>query len=142
MSGSASLQLRSDLAELTRLAVWIGAWAEQHGVPDETAQQLDLCAAEAVTNILTHGALQAGTGAIAVHLGHAGKDVVLEIEDDGVAFDPTQAPPPAPVTLESDRVGGWGIRIVMKLSDEVRYRRVDGRNRLTLVFHPRSSAAA
>lgn len=140
MTGSASLQLRSDLSELARLAAWIGTWAEQHGVPDETAQQLDLCAAEAVTNVMTHGAPAAG--AIAVHVRHDGNDVVLDIEDDGVAFDPTQAPPPAPVTLDSDRVGGWGIRIVMKLSDEVRYRRVDGRNRLTLVFHPRSSAAA
>lgn len=140
MTGSASLQLRCDLGELTRLAVWIGAWAEQHGVADETAQQLDLCAAEAVTNIMTHGAAQAGE--ISLRLARHGSDVVLEIEDDGIAFDPTQAPPPAPVTLDSDRVGGWGIRIVMKLSDEVRYRRVDGRNRLTLVFHPRSSAAA
>jgi len=140
MTASASLQLRSDLAELTRLAVWIGTWAEQHGVADETAQQLDLCAAEAVTNIMTHGA--AAAGEIAVRIGHDGDDVVLEIEDDGIAFDPTQAPPPAPVTLASDAVGGWGIRIVMKLSDEVRYRRSDGRNRLTLVFHPRPPAAA
>ena len=45
-------------------------------------------------------------------------------------------------TLDSDKVGGWGIRIVKRLSDEVRYDRINGRNRLTLVFHPRPPAVA
>ena len=137
----ASLLMRSDLAELTRLACWVEAWAQQHGVPEQTAQQLDLCSAEAVTNVITHG-LAAADSEIVVSIDRRGDDVVLEIEDDGVAFDPTQAPPPPPVTLDSDRVGGWGINIVRKLSDEVRYRRVNDRNRLTLVFHARPSAAA
>ena len=142
MACSASLQIRSDLAELTRVAVWIDDWARRHSVPDQTAQTLDLCAAEAVSNVMTHGLAGAEQGEIDLRLGREGDDVVLEIEDGGIAFDPiTQAPPPTPVTLESDKVGGWGIRIVKKLSDEVRYDRVNGRNRLTLVFHPRPAAA-
>ncbi len=141
MTSSASLQLRSDLTELTRLAVWIDSWARQHDVPDQTAQTVDLCAAEAVTNVMTHGLAGADGAAIDVRLVHDGDAVVLQIEDGGVEFDPTRAPPPAPVTLESDQVGGWGIGIVSRLSDEMRYDRVNGRNRLTLVFHPRSAAA-
>ena len=142
MTLSASLQLRSDLNELTRLAVWIEVWARQHDVPDQIAQTVDLCAAEAVTNVMEYGLADADGGEIDVRLGRDGDAVVLQIEDGGVAFDPTTAPPPAPVTLDSDKVGGWGIGIVARLSDEMRYDRVDGRNRLTLVFHPRSSAAA
>lgn len=147
MTAPSSLLLRSDLAELARLACWLDAWAREHAVPDETLQQVDLCAAEAVTNVMTHGvqdgaADPAPTHEIAVRIGRDGDDVVLEIEDDGIAFDPTQAPLPPPVTMDSDRVGGWGMRIVRSLTDEVRYRRIDGRNRLTLVFHPRRSAAA
>lgn len=142
MTASASLQIRSDLAELTRLAGWIESWTRQHEVPDLTAQTIDLCAAEAVTNVMTHGLADADGAAIDVRLGRDGEDVVLQIEDGGSAFDPTTAPPPPPVTLESDKVGGWGIGIVTKLSDKVRYDRVNGRNRLTLVFHPRSSAVA
>jgi anti-sigma regulatory factor (Ser/Thr protein kinase) len=141
MTGSATLNMRGDLAELDRLASWVHDWTLQHGIPERTAQQLDLCAAEAVTNVMTHG-LDGGAGAIDVRIAREGDDVVLEIEDDGVAFDPTQAPPPPPVTLESDQVGGWGINIVRKLSDDVRYRRVGGRNCLTLVFHAWPPAAA
>jgi anti-sigma regulatory factor (Ser/Thr protein kinase) len=107
-----------------------------------TAQQLDLCSAEAVTNVMTHGMPDPALHRIEVRIGREADAILLEIEDDGVAFDPTQAPPPPPVTLDSDRVGGWGIRIVRRLSDEVRYRRVDGFNRLTLVFRPRPSVAA
>ncbi len=142
MTSSASLQIRSDLAELTRLALWIDAWARQHSVPEQTAQTVDLCAAEAVTNVMTHGLEGAEGGEIDVRIGREGDDVVLQIEDGGAAFEPTRAPPPAPVTLDSDRVGGWGIGIVRRLSDEMHYDRVDGRNRLTLVFHPRPPAAA
>jgi anti-sigma regulatory factor (Ser/Thr protein kinase) len=77
-----------------------------------------------------------------LRIGRQDADIVLEIEDNGIAFDPTQAPLPPPVTMDSDRVGGWGMRIVRSLSDEVRYQRIGGRNRLTLIFHPRPSVAA
>ena len=142
MTCSASLLVRNDLAELSRLAAWIEAWAKQHGIPEQTAQQVDLCAAEAVTNVMTHGVGGSDAREIELRIGRQGDDVVLDIEDDGIAFDPTEAPLPAPVTMDSDRVGGWGIRIVRRLSDEVRYHRINGRNRLTLVFRPRPSAAA
>ena len=138
-SWSASLQLRSDPAELSRLAVWLESWAGEHGIADDTAQQVDLCSAEAVSNVMNYNR---DAGVIEVRIGHEGDNVVFEIEDGGIAFDPTQAELPAAVTMDSDRVGGWGIRIVRKLSNEVRYQRVNGRNRLTLVFYPRSSAAA
>jgi len=142
MTWSASLQIRSDLAELTRLAEWLAECGAQHGVPDEAVQQVDLCAAETVTNVITHGVADAAEHRIELRIGQNGDEVFFEVEDDGIEFDPTQAPLSAPVTMDCDRVGGWGMRIVRKLSDEIRYRRVDGRNRLTLVFRLRPPVAA
>lgn len=142
MEASASLLIPNDLNELVRLGEWVNDWAARHTIPEETAQQLDLCAAEAVTNVMTHGYNDSNAHEIALRLGREGEAVVLEIEDDGVAFDPTVADtPPQNATLASDQVGGWGIRIVRRMSDELRYRRVGARNRLTLVFRPRSAAA-
>jgi anti-sigma regulatory factor (Ser/Thr protein kinase) len=140
MTWSVSLRVRNDLDELTRLAEWLNTCGEQHSIPEQTVQHVDLCAAEAVTNIMTHGFAEVGAHEIAVRLGQEGKDVVLEIEDDGVAFDPTEAEPVPLATLESTRIGGWGMRIVRRFSDEVRYRRIDGRNCLTLVFRQPSQA--
>jgi serine/threonine-protein kinase RsbW len=135
MAWSVSVLVRNDLNELARLATWVDTCAQKHAIPEKTAQHVDLCIAEAVTNIMTHGFEDTAEHEIALRLAQQGKDVVLEIEDDGVAFDPTEADPPPMATLESTRIGGWGIRIVRRFSDEVRYRRIDGRNCLTLVFH-------
>src|SRR5262249_25638568 len=138
---SASLLIRCDHDELPRVGTWLESWAREHSVSDETAQHLDLCAAEAVTNVMEYG-LTGPTAEIELRIGRQGNDVVFEIEDRGIEFDPTTADLPPPVTMNNDRIGGWGIRIVRRLSDEVRYARINGRNRLTLVFRPRPSAAA
>lgn len=142
MAWSVSLVVRNDLDELARLAEWVNTCAEQHAIPEQTAQHVDLCIAEAVTNIMTHGFEDAGDHQIALRLAQQGKDVVLEIEDDGVAFDPTTTDPPPLATLDSTRIGGWGMRIVRRFSDEVRYRRSDGHNCLTLVFRQPSVEGA
>jgi anti-sigma regulatory factor (Ser/Thr protein kinase) len=142
MDSSVSLRIRNDLDELSRLETWVNAWAEEYAIAQPTAQHVDLCLTEAVTNIMTHGFADAQAHEIALRLGRRGNDVVLEIEDDGIAFDPTRAATPPPTTLDSTRLGGWGIGIVRRFSDEVHYRRSDGRNCLTLVFRQRPSVAA
>ena len=65
-----------------------------------------------------------------------GEVEALEIQDDGSAFDPLQADQPQPAdSLEDTPIGGWGIPIVRRLSDELRYHRSAGRNHLTLIFN-------
>jgi anti-sigma regulatory factor (Ser/Thr protein kinase) len=142
MDWSASLLIRNDLDELSRLGEWVAECGQAHAIPETIVQYVDLCSAEAVTNIMTHGFDDSAAHDIAVRLRQQGQDIVLEIEDDGVAYDPTAAAPPVPATLENTRIGGWGIRIVRRFSDEVRYRRNDGRNCLTLVFRQPPSVAA
>ena len=56
-----------------------------------------------------------------------------EVEDDGRPFDPLGVPAPdLQAPLPERRVGGLGIHFVRRLMSEVRYARVDGRNRLVL----------
>jgi len=56
------------------------------------------------------------------------------IEDDGVAFDPLQAPAPDIGAALADRaVGGLGIHFVKNLMSSVDYERVGGHNRITLL---------
>lgn len=77
---------------------------------------------------------------IVLHLDRQGADVALDVEDEGGQFDPRQVPQPAPATsLQDARVGGWGIPILRRFSDDLRYRHEDGRNRLTLLFRATES---
>ncbi|MGQ0501919.1 MAG: ATP-binding protein [Panacagrimonas sp.] len=141
MSWSASFRMRSDLADVSDVTAWLDSLAQQHGMPEAIAQRIDLCLVEVLTNVVTHGLAEAQTGEIQLEVLGQGADVAIEIADRGLAFNPTEAVLPPPVTMADDRIGGWGLCIVRKMSDEIRYRRVDGHNRLTLVFHPRPSAA-
>jgi serine/threonine-protein kinase RsbW len=134
-----SVILRNDLREAERLTQWIiAACAEAH-IPEKTSFAVQLCLDEAVANILQYGEQHREQGgaasAIAARLEYSQSGVVLDIEDDGGAFDPTRAAPPAPVTtLETLPVGGLGIHFIRQYSSRMEYSREGGRNRLRLTF--------
>lgn len=127
--------MRNDLSELARVSAWVQVRARRLGVPAPTATRLDLCSTEIVTNIVTHGYIDHAAHEIALRLDRHGNDLALEIQDDGPAFDPrlVEELPPA-TSLEEARVGGWGIPLVRRFSDGLRYHRCEGRNCLTLIF--------
>jgi len=61
--------------------------------------------------------------------------LVIEVDDNGVAFDPTQAPKRAGKdTLADVRIGGRGLTLIRKCCEDVRYERRETRNHLTLRF--------
>jgi serine/threonine-protein kinase RsbW len=134
-AASVSLVVNNDLSELARVSAWVNAWAQRHDVPPRTAQHLDLCSTEAVTNIITHGYADRASHQISLQMDWQNERLALEIQDDGRAFDPRQADELQPAaSIEDAKIGGWGIQIVRRFSHELRYRRIDGRNHLTLVF--------
>jgi serine/threonine-protein kinase RsbW len=135
---SGGLLVNNDLAELARIGEWIDAWARARRVPTEMTDRVQLCCVEAVTNVIMHAHGEGASHAARLSLRREGETVALEIEDDGAAFDPLQqSRPQAPKDLETAPLGGWGIPLMRRFSDEMRYRRVDARNILTLVFRLR-----
>src|SRR5688500_13654962 len=92
----ASLIVGSELRELSRVGAWVQDWAQRQRLPSRVAQQLDLCSAEAVTNLVAHGGgNDAAHGSIFLRLGWQGDEVAVEVEAEGCRFDPLQAPEPA-----------------------------------------------
>ena len=61
------------------------------------------------------------------------KSVKFTITDSGTPFDPT-AVPEADITLSAEErnIGGLGIHLVRNIMDSVTYKRIDGKNILTL----------
>ena len=103
------LELRSDLAELKRLAGWIEAGA-QHELSADTSLAAQLCLEEAVANIIMHGGAKDDRLKIAIELERKAGTLVARIEDSGREFDPTQFPPPSVAkSLEEAKVGDLGI---------------------------------
>src|SRR5690606_29654120 len=59
--------------------------------------------------------------------------VHIDIHDNGMAFDPTELPPPAdPSSIESASIGGHGVQLMRHYLKHLSYARVDAENRLTL----------
>lgn len=104
------------------------AYLAERGVPGAAAGALMVAADEVVSNILDHGGR---APSVEVTARVADGRAWVEVVDDGPAFDPTAAAAPdTGLSVEDRDIGGLGIHLVRKLSDEVAYERRGDRNRL------------
>ena len=131
-----AIRIRNDYGELDRLTRWIIETCEAARLSNKTAFCVQLCLEEAVANILEHGQGSGRASEISAHLRSTDSEVILDIEDDGEPFDPSQAAPPLPShSMETASVGGRGIHLIRQFSC-MEYVRANTHNRLRLKFHP------
>ncbi|MDE2370400.1 MAG: ATP-binding protein [Burkholderiales bacterium] len=115
----------------------VDAFLRREGVAPGAQGRVLLLLEEAVMNVAMHGGLDGETQRPAVQLALTlGPDTVaLQLEDEGIPFDPRQAPPPQrPGTLDEATPGGLGVHLIRSFARSVDYERREGRNRLTLVL--------
>jgi anti-sigma regulatory factor (Ser/Thr protein kinase) len=110
------------------------AFAEVHGLSRHVTWPFQVALDEVVSNVVHHGAPRGGgESRIVIELHLHGDELALVAADDGVPFDPLQAPEPDTSQPVEDRpVGGLGILIVKRLMDQIAYERAGGCNRLTM----------
>ena len=127
------LVIDSRLSEIRRASELVDEFKARHGLADDDANAIHIVLDEVLSNSIRHGLAGAASHAIAVMLELSDGEVTIEVEDDGVAYDPTQAPAPVLAgTLEERTEGGLGMTFVRGLTDSIEYQRIDGRNRLVL----------
>lgn len=102
------------------------------GVPEKTIFGLALALEECGSNIVNHALLRDAQRTFQVLLEHAGDLFVIELRDQGPHFDPTAAAIRKPQAEDDDLPGGWGIQLVRRYMDEIRYHREAGTNVLRL----------
>jgi len=97
---------------------------------DET-DAVTLALDEAVSNVIRHGDAPEG---IDLEIAMIGNQLVLDLLDDGPAFDPTSLPAPDLVSpLEERKAGGLGIHFIRTLMDHTTYSRENDCNRLRMI---------
>jgi len=127
------LVIDSRLSEIRRASELVDEFKARHGLADDDANAIHILLDEVLSNSIRHGLAGAASHAIAVMLELSDGEVTIEVEDDGVAYDPTQAPAPVLAgTLEERTEGGLGMTFVRGLTNAIEYQRIDGRNRLVL----------
>jgi anti-sigma regulatory factor (Ser/Thr protein kinase) len=123
----------NDLAELKRLNRIVAEFWAEHSLPSDLESDVTLALEEIVVNIIRYGFPEGGKHEILIRLSLEDGAVAVAVEDQGVPFNPLEAPPPdLESPLEKRRIGGLGIHIVKSIVDAVDYRREAGRNCLTL----------
>lgn len=134
MSVRATVEFMPQIGELDAIQETIRSISAEGNWPPDLTYQIELILEELCINVINHGEVD-GTQPIKVVIVSGTDEVTIEISDNGKAFDPTKdVKTPSKITsIEDSGIGGWGVHLAHTFSDEMRYKRVDGMNCLTLV---------
>lgn len=130
---AAAVTIGNRVDEIGAATQFAREFGERHDLASATIHDLCVAFDEALSNIVKYGYRDDARHEITVRLEIAGMDVVAEIADDGVPFDPLSVPPPQLEGGIHERpIGGLGIYLLRQLMNEVHYVRRGSRNVLVL----------
>jgi anti-sigma regulatory factor (Ser/Thr protein kinase) len=128
-----SFKLKSNLSELDALCQNLEKFGQSMGLSKKCIFEANLALDELFTNIISYGFDDKNEHTIRITIALQNDDLVVNIEDDGIPFNPTNAETPdLECTIEECRIGGLGIHLAKNLMDEVCYQRCKDKNLLTL----------
>ena len=137
ISGSyVSLTISNQFEELVHVALWLEQIAQHYKLPERTIFKLDVVLNEALPNIISYAYSDQLLHDILIKFEDNDDHIVLEIIDDGIAFNPfTIHSLPDHVSLESASINGRGIHLIKSYSSEQQYQRVDNTNVMLVFIH-------
>ena len=128
-----SFKLKSNLSELDALCQKLEKFGESMGLSKKCIFEANLALDELFTNIISYGFDDKNEHTIRITISLQNDELVFNIEDDGMPFNPTEVETPdLECTIEECRIGGLGIHLAKNLMDEVCYKRCKDKNILTL----------
>jgi anti-sigma regulatory factor (Ser/Thr protein kinase) len=102
-------------------------------LPTDSIPRINICLDELFTNIVSYGFDDDSQNLIKFTLNCDNNMVNINIEDNGIPFNPLEKiDPDFPENVESAQIGGLGILIIRKLMDSVSYERKNGKNILRM----------
>ena len=130
----------ANLENLDAMVGFVEECADRCGLDPTRKFGLLVAIEEAFVNVC-HYAYPAGEGDVELVCGCGGEGFVVEIADSGIPFDILSLPDPDTTAEIMDReIGGLGVYFIRKMTDEVSYRRADGRNILRVVLRAKKDA--
>ena len=114
---------------------FIDGYLDEFGCPTKNKMQIDLAVEEIYVNIAQYSyAPETGKVTIQVSLSEDHSQVNITFIDSGIPYNPLSREDPD-ITLSGEErpIGGLGIFLIKKYTDDVRYRFAEGCNHLTIV---------
>lgn len=128
-----TILVQNTLAELGPLSEFLSRFWVQNGLPEDLEMDINLALEEVFVNVIRYGYPDSSKHDIRVSIALENGVVSLTIDDDGIAFNPLDAPAvDLQAPLEGRPIGGLGIHLVRNLMDQVEYARRDDHNQLIM----------
>ena len=121
--------VKNKVSEIERLSRVVADFCAEHGLSAAVEADVNLALDEVLANVILHGFQDSAEHEIIVRVWLESGCVGVEVEDDGLCFNPLDAPEPDLTGPIEDRpIGGLGIYLVKNIMDELDYQRREGRN--------------
>lgn len=135
---TATITVPADDRELPHVTEFAHTELDRRLCPVRAQRQLDIALEELFVNV-AHYAYPDATpdrpGEVRVSYTYSAEppSITVEIEDEGIPFDPLSRPDAVtPTSIEDVLIGGLGILMTKRSVDEMRYERTDGTNVVTI----------
>ena len=130
-----NIQRPARLDNLNYLIDMIGSCAKEQGLSDKRINEIRIAAEEALMNIFNYAYKEKEGDVKVVCKTEQGSTFIIEITDTGIPFDPfSVAEPDITQDIDMRQIGGMGIFLIRKLTDDFRYRRDGNKNIQELVI--------
>jgi anti-sigma regulatory factor (Ser/Thr protein kinase) len=130
-----SLQIPAQLALLQDVRQFVEAHCLLVGASQQVAEHLVLATDEACSNIIMHGYGGDSKQPINIIFIHTPKAIEIRLQHLGAAFNPENYAPPSGLraSLMARKKGGWGIFIMQRLMDDVKFKSTKTQNEVRLL---------
>ncbi|MBW1767596.1 MAG: ATP-binding protein [Deltaproteobacteria bacterium] len=130
------IRLPARIKNLERLIEFVSSFANEQGFTQNRKSEIELATDEALVNIVQYAYPDNPTGMVDVSCEMDEENrFIITLSDTGIPFNPLSLPEPALADhITTREIGGLGILFIKKMVDEVKYRREDGKNILTLII--------
>ena len=126
--------ISNNLTEIQNVQTQLTKLLQDCDCHEEKIDEICLIAEEVLVNIVSHGFAPDDESQIKVLFSLDNDLYNLEFQDRGKTFNPLQAE-----ERPEGKVGGWGIPLVVALSENVKYRSDSGTNVLTVQVSKRDN---
>jgi anti-sigma regulatory factor (Ser/Thr protein kinase) len=125
--------LKNKPEEKRKLLAALQEFAHAEHLPARVLQGADLALEEHLTNLMNYAYDDKLAHEILVRCAVDQDTLIIEVEDDGIPFNPLLNPEvDTSVPLKDKPIGGLGIHLIRRFMDKLDYRREAGRNVLTM----------
>jgi anti-sigma regulatory factor (Ser/Thr protein kinase) len=132
---SHQFEIDNQLAEISRIAVMLDAFAAYWRWTEKFKHEVNLAVEEVVSNIIMYAYTDALEHRIKLNFEQDEARLRITIKDDGKHYDWLQNNKKVDVNapVEEREIGGLGIHLLKNIMDEVNYRREENMNVVTLI---------